>query len=257
MPSPRVRILNVDFDPVTVAEASARVLAWARERNSRVVVTPNVDHVVQIADRPALAPVYAAADLVLADGQPLVWASRLLGVDLPERVAGSDLFPVLLEDAKAGSGVRVFLLGGMDGVAERAAERIREQYPWVELAGTHAPPFGFEAREVDNERAVSAVAAANADLVLVGLGAPKQELWVHRERARLACGVALCLGATIDFMAGTIDRAPQWMRTSGLEWLYRLANEPRRLARRYARDALVFPRLLARDALTRRLGRIT
>ncbi|MFO7180245.1 MAG: WecB/TagA/CpsF family glycosyltransferase [Pseudomonadota bacterium] len=257
MSSSRVRLLNVDFDPVTLAEASARVLAWARERKSRVVVTPNVDHVVQIADRPELAPVYAAADLVLADGQPLVWASRLLGARLPERVAGSDLFPILLRDAEAQGRIRVFLLGGMDGVAERAAERIRAQYPWIEIAGTHAPPFGFESRADDNERAVSAVASADADLVLVGLGAPKQELWVHRERARLACGVALCLGATIDFMAGTIERAPPWMRKSGLEWLYRLANEPRRLSRRYARDALVFPRLLARSALERRLGRVT
>jgi N-acetylglucosaminyldiphosphoundecaprenol N-acetyl-beta-D-mannosaminyltransferase len=121
----------------------------------------------------------------------------------------------------------------------------------VKVVGTHAPPLGFETSATENEAAVSAVAAADADLVLLALGAPKQELWAHRERARLACGVVLCLGATVDFMAGTIPRAPAWMRRSGLEWVFRVAGEPKRLAKRYARDAVVFPRLVVGEALRR------
>jgi N-acetylglucosaminyldiphosphoundecaprenol N-acetyl-beta-D-mannosaminyltransferase len=206
-----------------------------------------------IAERPELLNVYNQADLVLADGQPLIWASRALGASLPERVAGSDLFPLLLRDArKKPGGLRLFLFGGKDGVAERAASNIVRDYPWVTIAGIHAPPFGFETRAADNEGAVKGVAVANADVVLIALGAPKQELWSYRERSRLSCGVLLCLGATIDFMAGAIPRAPAWMRRHGFEWAFRVAGEPKRLASRYAKDAAVFPRLFAREFFARR-----
>jgi N-acetylglucosaminyldiphosphoundecaprenol N-acetyl-beta-D-mannosaminyltransferase len=247
----RIRLFNVGFDPVGLAEASQRVLEWSRERKSRVVVTPNVDHLVKIAEEPELMPIYDQADLVLADGQPVIWASRMLGAPLPERVAGSDLFPQLLRDAQAVPGLRLFLFGGMDGVAERAARNIEAEFPWVRVVGMHAPPFGFETKADQNDRAVESVAAADADLVLLALGAPKQERWAHRERSRLRCGALLCLGATIDFMAKTIARAPSWMRRSGLEWVFRLAGEPKRLAGRYAKDAVIFPRLVI-DEVARR-----
>jgi N-acetylglucosaminyldiphosphoundecaprenol N-acetyl-beta-D-mannosaminyltransferase len=250
MTSPaRVRLFNLEFDSLDLAEASQRILDWTRERNSRIVVTPNVDHVVQIDSRPELLPIYATADMILADGQPLIWAARIVGRPLPERVAGSDLFPRLLRDGESRGQLRLFLFGGMPGVAERAAENIEREHPWIRVVGMHAPALGFETRPDDNERAVNAIAGADADVVLLALGAPKQELWAHRERSRLACGVVLCLGATIDFMAGTIPRAPRWMRKVGLEWVFRVAGEPRRLAGRYARDAAVFPRLMVREML--------
>ena len=121
------------------------------------------------------------------------------------------------------------------------------RWPAVEVAGTYCPPLGFERDEAQNEAIISQVAAANPDVLIVGLGAPKQELWVHRHRDRLAAKVALCVGATIDFLAGERRRAPVWMRDVGLEWLYRVASEPKRLAARYAHDAWIFPRLLARE----------
>jgi len=248
----RVRMFDVDFDALRLDEASQRLLGWASERKSRVVVTPNVDHIVQIESRPELLPVYNTADLVLADGQPLIWAARLLGTPLPERVAGSDLFPLLLQQAQHRGGLRLFLLGGKTGIPERAADNIRRDYPWINVVGTHSPPLGFETRALENEQAVTAVASADADIVLLALGAPKQELWAHRERSRLSCGAILCLGATVDFMAGTIPRAPRWMSRVGLEWVFRVAGEPQRLAKRYARDALVFPQLLTRELLNRR-----
>ena len=219
-----------------------------------MVVTPNVDHVVLLADNPDLKPLYDAADMVLADGMPVVWAAKLLGSPLPERVAGSDLFPKLLADAQHGPPISVFLLGGAEGVADRARDRILRDYPWIRVAGTHCPPMGFEQREADNERAVAAIADARPDVVLVGLGAPKQERFVVRERARLNCKVALCIGATIDFMAGAKPRAPEWMRATGLEWVHRLSSEPKRLTRRYAHDAAVFPRLVVREAVRRVTG---
>lgn len=252
----RVQLFNIGFDPLSLSEATARLLEWARadEYPCRIVVTPNVDHVVLVADRPELLPLYETADLVLADGQPVIWASRLLGARLPERVAGSDLFPNLLAAAVSGPPVSVFLLGGGEGVAERAAAVVRERYPWIRIAGTHCPPLGFENRELDNERAVAAVSDAAPDIVMIGLGAPKQERWVHRERARLRCKVALCIGATVDFIAGVKPRAPRWMRRTGTEWIHRLASEPKRLTRRYAHDAWVFPKLVAQEALRRAAG---
>jgi N-acetylglucosaminyldiphosphoundecaprenol N-acetyl-beta-D-mannosaminyltransferase len=251
MDTRRVRLFDVGFDALGLSEASALVLEWTSERKSRVVVTPNVDHVVKIAERPELLGIYNQADLVLADGQPLIWASRLLGTPLPERVAGSDLFPSLLRDSQSRPGLRVFLFGGMDGVGELAARHIGSEFPWVKVVGMHAPPLGFETRAGDNERAIASVAEADADLVLIALGAPKQELWAHRERSRLNCGVLLCLGATIDFMARTVSRAPEWMRRNGLEWVFRLASEPGRLAGRYAKDAVVFPRLFLDEMVGR------
>jgi N-acetylglucosaminyldiphosphoundecaprenol N-acetyl-beta-D-mannosaminyltransferase len=249
---PRVRLFDIGFDPVGISQASRTILDWSRERKSRFVVTPNVDHLVLIAERPELLPIYAQADLSLADGQPLIWVARWFGTPLPERVAGSDLFPSLLRDAETGPRLRLLVFGGREEVAKQAARNIERDYPWIDVVGTHSPPLGFETRHSDNERAVQAVAAADADVVLVALGAPKQELWVHRERARLGCGVALCLGATVDFMAGAIPRAPTWMRRNGLEWAFRVAREPRRLAARYSKDAAVFPVLLAREIAARR-----
>jgi N-acetylglucosaminyldiphosphoundecaprenol N-acetyl-beta-D-mannosaminyltransferase len=247
----RIPLFGIGFDALHLSSAASKVLSWTAERQSRVVVTPNVDHIVQISERPELRAVYNEADLVLADGQPLIWVARMLGSPLPERVAGSDLFPLLLRDAVTRPGLRVFLFGGKSGVAERAAENIERDYPWVKVVGTHAPPLGFEARADQNGAAVAAVAAADADIVLLALGAPKQELWAHRERSRLNCGVVLCLGATVDFMAGTIPRAPTWMRRAGLEWLFRIAGEPQRLAKRYVRDAAIFPKLVLEEAVKR------
>jgi N-acetylglucosaminyldiphosphoundecaprenol N-acetyl-beta-D-mannosaminyltransferase len=185
---------------------------------------------------------YADAALVLADGMPLVAASKLFGRPLPERVAGSDLVPHIFRAAKRP--LRLFLLGAAPGVAETAGKRIEQQWPAVQVVGCYSPPLGFEHDRAETQRILSAVAAVAPDLLLVGLGAPKQELWVHRYHQLLAAKVAICAGATIDFLAGHRRRSPVWMRRLGLEWFYRACCEPRRLAGRYARDAWVFPQLL-------------
>jgi N-acetylglucosaminyldiphosphoundecaprenol N-acetyl-beta-D-mannosaminyltransferase len=173
----------------------------------------------------------------------------LLGRALPERVAGSDLAPALFEAAADHGGLRVYLLGAAPGVAVRAAARIAERWPAVTVVGTHSPPLGFEYDPAENDRILKRIADSRADLVLVGFGAPKQELWVDAHREQIAARVVLCAGATIDFLAGEKRRAPRWMRIVGLEWLHRVASEPRRLLGRYLRDAVVFPRLVAREWL--------
>jgi len=164
-----------------------------------------------------------------------------------DRVAGSDLVPALFDSAPETKPLRIFLLGAAPGVADRAAGNIRRQWPGVEVIGTYSPPLGFERDERENESILQMIAAAKPDVLVVGLGAPKQELWVHKHHNRLAAKVALCVGATIDFLAGERSRAPLWMQSVGLEWLYRVASEPRRLATRYAKDAVIFPQLLAQE----------
>jgi len=193
---------------------------------------------------------YAGADLVLADGWPVVWASRKLGQPLPGLVPGSDLVPALFQAASESTGqgggrpLRVFLLGAAAGVAARAARRIENDWPGVEVVCEYSPPLGFEYDDEETTFILGRIADARPDVLVVGLGAPKQELWVHQHQARIEARVALCVGATIDFLAGQRRRAPLWMRRIKLEWLHRMLSEPRRLVRRYARGAWVFPRLV-------------
>ncbi|MCA9238688.1 MAG: WecB/TagA/CpsF family glycosyltransferase [Planctomycetales bacterium] len=247
-----IRLFGINIDRVTLSEATEQLLRWAREESNggcRYVVTPNVDHAVMFQHRDDLRAAYADAAMVLADGAPLIGASRLLGRRLPERVAGSDLVPSLLAAASrdAEAPLRVFLLGAGPGVAQRAAARIESRWPGVKVVGTHCPPLGFEQNPHENNAAIEAVNQAAPDVLVIGLGAPKQELWAHQHREQLRAKVALCAGATIDFLAGEKRRSPVWMRRTGLEWLHRLASEPRRLASRYARDAWVFPQLVWRE----------
>lgn len=245
----RIQMFGVEIDVVRMPDAVARICAWLSLDDGvcRYVVTPNVDHAVLLDERADLRQAYAAAGLVLADGAPIVLASRLLGRPLPERVAGSDLVPQLFEAARNRCPLKVYLLGGMPGVAERAARAIAERWPQVEVVGTASPAVGFERDPQQNAALLADIAAAAPELLLVGLGAPKQELWVYEHRQAIAARVALCIGATIDFLAGQRKRAPRWMRRCGLEWLYRALGEPRRLGRRYARDAWIFPRLVWRE----------
>lgn len=246
----QVEMFGIGFDNLRMEQAVARLLVWLREANGKCqyVVTPNVDHVVLYQESSALREAYAAADMVLADGAPVVAAAKLLNRPLPERVAGSDLVPRLFQEAVwQRLGPRVYLLGGAPGVGRRAAERIELTWPGAKIVGLASPPPGFETDAALNASLVAEINACRPDVLLIGLGAPKQELWIHRHQAELRVPVALCIGATIDFLAGERARAPGWMRRVGLEWLFRVSLEPRRLGRRYARDAWLFPRLFWRE----------
>jgi N-acetylglucosaminyldiphosphoundecaprenol N-acetyl-beta-D-mannosaminyltransferase len=256
----RVRLFGVEIDPLRMTEAVAQLLDWADRPNGacRFVVTPNADHAVMLQEHAGLRQAYAAASLVLVDGMPLLLASKLLRRGIPQRVPGSDLVPALFNaaDERTAGGqspggtaksLKVFLLGAGPGVAQKAAERIAARWPNVKVVGCYSPPLGFESDACENRAILDRIAAAGCDVLLVGLGAPKQELWVHEHCGRIAAPVALCIGATIDFLAGEKGRAPVWMRRVGLEWLHRLASEPRRLAGRYYRDAVRFPGLILNE----------
>jgi len=245
-----VRLFGADLAVAGLPQAAALLLDWARNESRdacRYVVTPNINHVVLLSHRPDFAAAYRDAALVLADGMPLVWASRLLGRALPGRVAGSDLAPALFRAAGEGPPLTVFLLGALPGVAERAAKKIEQTYPGVRVVGAYSPPFGFERDPAENAKILESVASAQPQVLVVGLGAPKQELWIHRHRFQVSARVALCIGATIDFFAEETTRAPTWVRRIGLEWAFRVVLEPRRLAGRYWRDGWAFLPLLWKE----------
>jgi N-acetylglucosaminyldiphosphoundecaprenol N-acetyl-beta-D-mannosaminyltransferase len=248
-PTTRVSLFGFQLDLVGMSEAVETIYSWIAggEQTCRFVVTPNVDHAVLYQKHAGLRRAYANASLVLADGMPVVAVARLLGHAIPGRVAGSDLAPALFDAAGLHGSLRVYLLGAGPGVAERAAKNITSRWLDVEVVGTYSPPLGFERDPDENDRILAQIAAARPDVLLVGLGAPKQELWVNAHRDRIEAAAALCIGATIDFLAGEKRRAPRWMRRVGLEWLHRVASEPRRLFGRYARDAWAFPRLVWRE----------
>jgi N-acetylglucosaminyldiphosphoundecaprenol N-acetyl-beta-D-mannosaminyltransferase len=243
--SKRIRIGSIWIDAVTFAETLDRIQALVEAGLGGMVFTPNIDHVVIAENDPEFRAAYAAADLSLVDGQPLMWAARLLDTPLPEKVSGSDLIVPLIE--RAGQrGWRVYILGAGPGVAEEAAEILRGRYK-VNVVGTASPMIGRQPDPTADAKIVATIAAAKTQLLLLALGAPKQELWLHRNRAALSTAVGVGVGASVDFVAGRVQRAPRWVSRSGLEWLYRLVREPRRLWRRYLVNDPQFGAILLRS----------
>ena len=250
----RVRIGRAAIDDVTLVEAVESIVDLVARRRGGFVCTPNVDHVVLLEDDVRLRGAYERASLVLADGMPIVWASRLLGAPLREKVSGSDLMePLLLRAAE--ERWRVYLVGGGEGVAERAAARLKTEAPGLEIVGIDPRRIDLDRGSEELAPLVAGIVAARPDLVLVALGCPKQEIVMDRIARSVRPAVCAGIGAGLDFVAGTIPRAPRWISAAGLEWLYRLAREPRRLWRRYLVRDPRFAAIVAREMVGRRLAR--
>ena len=262
----RVELDGTGIDRITEAEVVAVVRdALARRRGGRIV-TPNIDVLRLAHTDPEVRGQLADADLIVADGMPLVWASRLGGTPLPERVAGSSLIWSL--SAGLGRDRRsIFVIGGEPAAqtaagpksthgAMRAADRLAAACPGLRVAGTLCPDFGFERDRAAYAEFCAKVIEARPDMVFVGLGFPKQEQVISRLRPGLPAAWFIGCGAAVNFVAGDVGRAPRWMQRTGLEWAHRLGTEPRRLAGRYLRhDAPYALRLLARAPGQRAKGR--
>jgi N-acetylglucosaminyldiphosphoundecaprenol N-acetyl-beta-D-mannosaminyltransferase len=217
------------------------------------IVTANL-HTLMLANQdPTFHEAVLGATFALADGMPLVWATRRRQLRVPERVAGADLIPAVCALAAA-RGYRIFLLGGAPGAAEEAARELKRRYPGIQIAGTEAPPFRALATEEEGVL-LERIRAARPDFLFVAFGSPKGELWVKKHCRALAVPVCVQVGATIDFLAGRVRRCPRWLQLVGLEWAYRLYQEPGRLSCRYARNAAFLLRMLFRDARTALLPR--
>ena len=232
---PRFILGKVPVDRITMDYAAVLIVEALLHRGEippLTIVGPNAQLVTLAESDSRFARAMGEADLAVPDGISVVLASRVLGVPIPERVTGGDLMERLCAEA-AHFGFRVFFLGGLPGAAELAAHRLRNRYPGLRICGTFCPPLGFEHHPLELERIRTVVTEASPDLLCVAFGAPKQEIWMHENRSLLQVGAILPVGAALDTQAGLRRRAPRFFQAVGLEWLFRLLMEPRRLWRRY------------------------
>jgi N-acetylglucosaminyldiphosphoundecaprenol N-acetyl-beta-D-mannosaminyltransferase len=240
-----VDILGVPVDSVTMREAVGRVRGFLSEESVHTVYTPNAE-IMMAAQRDAqLKDILKSADLLVADGAGVVLASRLLGRSVPEKVSGVDLIMECLRTFSR-EHVRYFLLGGKKGVAEAAAENMKKDYPGTEIAGCMHGYFSAE----EEDGIIDRINASDPDILLVALGAPKQEKWIDRNKERLKARVCMGVGGSLDILAGTAALAPDFYRRNGLEWLFRLYSEPRR-----AKRMLDLPRFMLRVVGARLAGK--
>ena len=231
----RIKFMNTEIDNLTMKETLDEIDKLILKNDKSYVVTPNVDHIVMLETDVELKNIYRDASLILADGKPLLWISKWYKTPIKEKISGSDLFPLLCEMA-AKKGYSMFFLGAAEGVAAKAAENLKKKYNGLKIVGTYSPPYGFEKDEIESEKIIDMVKEANPHILILGLGSPKQEKFIYKYRNRLNIPISLGLGASFDFEAGNIKRAPKWMSNHGLEWLFRITQEPKRLIKRYGND---------------------
>lgn len=248
-------VLGTPIDDLNMDEALERIdhfIEIGRETGkTHQIATVNADFVVKAMNDPELRYLLQEIDMATADGMPLVWGSRLLGVSIEDRVAGADMVPALATQAAA-KGYSIYFLGAAPGIAAQAADILTEINPGLKVAGVCSPPYS-SVLDVDKQ-ILDDIKAAKPDILLVALGNPKQEKWIGMYGRSLGVPVMIGVGGSLDFITGNTKRAPEWMQQSGLEWLHRLASEPRRLWKRYAVDMFVFSTFFARQWWIMRQG---
>jgi exopolysaccharide biosynthesis WecB/TagA/CpsF family protein len=249
----RIDIAGVPIDAVDMRTAVSRLRAAIGGPRLFQASTINLDFLVRAQREDDIRRIFERSDLNLPDGAPVVWLGRILGANMPGRVAGADLVPALLSEA-ASSQARVFLLGGEHGVAAAAGTRLSELYPGLVIAGTYEPARA-SVEAMNNDEILARIAQARPDVLLVAFGHPKQERWIELHRDKLEVSVAMGVGCVFDLIAGRTQRAPRWMQDAGLEWAYRLGQEPGRLLGRYLTDAAWLIPLIAIALRHRRAGR--
>lgn len=237
---PIVLIEGLPFAALRMQEIVNLIIGRHAQGRGGWVVTPNIDILRRLVTDNTFRTLVSSDDtLFTADGAPIIWLSRMLGTPLPERVAGSDLF-VELCAAAAKNSKSVFLLGGNPGIPEIAASILQARFAKLNIVGCYSPPFGFEKAPEEMIKIQQLLIAARPDIIFVGLGSPKQEQLISAFRALLADSWWLGVGVSFSFVAGDVQRAPMWMRRVGLEWLYRVLQEPQRLFKRYFVDGIPF-----------------
>jgi len=252
--SKRIEILGIKIDNIFFKEALLLTERLVKQCSPSYIVTPNVDHLITLQRDVLFKKIYEEADLVLADGVPLLWAAKLLGTPLEQRITGADLLPALCELASK-NGYKIFLLGGLPGVAEKASNVLKNRYYGINIVGTYCPPFGFEFDFKQIDKICEVVRNSKPDILFVGLGAPKQEKFIWKHRMRMGVPLSLGVGAAIDFIAGTKKRAPMWIQKIGLEWFFRMVLEPKRLLKRYLIKDIAFFFIVYKEWLKKRKSR--
>lgn len=243
-------VIGTRVSAVSMRSLIDAVMSWRGVAQAHYVCFADANSVLQARDNPDMRAALDAADVVSPDGTPLAIVGKLRSVPVT-KTSGPDFLEACCA-ASAGTGTRHFFLGGQPGVAISLANKLSARFPGLKVVGTYAPAR-FPLSPDQNNEMLAAVAAARPDVVWVGLGAPKQEIWMHQNRERLAGMTLLGVGAAFDFSAGTVKRAPVWVRNAGLEWAHRTVQEPRRLFRRYARTVPRFIGIAAMDFLRARV----
>jgi len=249
-----ISILGVNIDKITLDEAVERVKSFLKNDATNAIYTPNTEIVMLARKDCEFKNLLNRADLIIPDGIGLVYASRIKKKPLPERVTGVDLSNKILEIAND-NGYSIFILGGKDGVAKEATENISKKYQNIRIAGYHHGYFkgthiGYKGHE-EEKRVINSINASNSDILFVGLGAPKQEIWIDENKSKLNCKVMIGNGGTIDIIAGRVKHAPAFYRNHGLEWLYRLAKQPKRIKRQMVLPLFVLKVLFSRDEVVK------
>lgn len=250
-PPVRVPVLNVGISAITLPEAVHIIGDWITRKQRHYVNVCTTHTVLECYDAPALRDIVNGSGLATPDGMPLVWLGKLYGQHV-ERVYGPDLMLALCESGQA-RGYRHFLYGGAAGVPEVLAAKLEARFPAIQIVGTYSPPFR-PLSESEEHDIVAMIDASEADIVWVGLGTPKQDYWVAKFRPLLQAPVLIAVGAAFDFHAGRIKQAPRWMQRSGLEWFFRLTQDPRRLWKRYIFGNPRFVYLVLRQLIRQRKG---
>lgn len=236
-------LLNTCINNLTMPETIDKIEKMISSKNKSYVVAVNVDVIMKIENDPYLKEIVDNADMVLVDGKPLVWISKMYGRPLKAKISGSDLVPLLC-DVAAQKGYSIFIIGGKDGIAEQAQKRLESKLPNIKIVGTYAPPMGFEKDEEELNKINSMISKAKPDLLIACFGCPKQEKWIYENINKYDAKVSICAGATVDFLAGNVKRAPRWMSEHGLEWFYRFLQEPKRMFKRYFVDDVKILKLI-------------
>lgn len=231
----RISFLNTYLDNLTAQEAKSCVDQLIQTPGYNYVVTPNSDIVVKMQDDPKLLEACNAADLILTDGQIVVKLSKKFGMPIKERVAMTDFVWDVMDLADE-KGYKVFLFGGKEDVLERATERIKAKYPKLNIVDSYSPPFGFEKNKEQLHICNVRIRESKTDILIVFLGCPKQEKFIYKNKDKYQVPISITMGGCVDFIAGDVKRAPQWMQDKGLEWFYRFMQEPKRMFKRYFVD---------------------
>ena len=229
------RFLNTYVNNLSMKDCLEAIDSLVSLDKKSYIVAVNVDVIVKIEDDPYLKKIIDNAELVLVDGKPLQWIAKYQGNPIKEKISGSDLVPLLLKQA-SDKGQSVFIIGGKDGIAQKAKSNIEKSNPKIKIVGTYAPPLGFEKDQKELDKINVMISDCHPDILIACFGCPKQEKWIYENYLKYEAKLSVCAGATVDFLAGNVKRAPKWISNIGFEWFYRFLQEPKRLFRRYFVD---------------------
>lgn len=228
-------LLNTYVNNLNMNETLSVIDRMIFSATPQYIVAVNVDVIIKIEEDSYLKKIIDEADLVLVDGKPLLWIAKWHKNPVKAKISGSDLVPLLCEKA-SNKGYSIFIIGGKEGVAEKAKENLYRKFSNINIVGTYAPPVGFENDTLELDKINRMISAVKPDILIACLGCPKQEKWIYENYKKYGARISVCAGATVDFLAGNVKRAPRWMSENGLEWFYRFIQEPTRLFKRYFID---------------------